>query len=69
MSTAMYREFTVLCDHPGCEEAFGPFGVDRSRAELRKLAGKAGWTHVHTEGLPRSRDEDYCPAHKPAGAS
>jgi len=59
-----YREYALSCDGPGCTKTYGWFGVERSRAALRKLAAKEGWTHVRS---PRGRraDDDFCPDHKP----
>jgi hypothetical protein len=72
VSAISYREYTLLCDYKAgekfaaCRAHYGPFNVERSRAEMRRLAAKDGWTHVHEPGMPRSRDQDFCPAHKPA---
>ena len=73
MTAVVYREYTLLCDAelPGaerCKNFYGPFGVERTPAELRKLAAADGWTHQRG---PRSRDRarrasrDLCPQHKP----
>ena len=68
MSAFVYREYTLLCDHDGCTEQYGPLGYEASRAHLRKLAAKAGWTYVslRKSQTPRSRDQDFCPPHKPS---
>lgn len=67
MSAIQYQEFTLLCNGDGnrCRAQYGPFGVDRSRAALRRLAEAEGWTHVHEPRTMRSLDQDFCPAHKP----
>jgi hypothetical protein len=71
VSAIEYREYTLLCDGSAglCTAQYGPFGVERTRSELRKLATGDGWTHVRVDwGGPRY-DKDYCPAHKPAETS
>lgn len=65
MTAAEYREYTLICDEPGCGTAYGPFGVERPRAELRRLAGKVGWSHVRSPH-GRKYDDDFCAAHKPS---
>jgi len=62
-----YVEYTLICDYDGCKAHYGPFNVERTRAHLRRLATRDGWTHVHEQGAPRSQDTDYCPDHKPEG--
>lgn len=64
MSTFRYVEYTITCDYDECKTAYGPFGVERSRAELRKLAKKDGWT-VFRSPVGPSGSIDYCPEHKP----
>lgn len=66
MTAIPYREYTLLCDHPGCTRQYGPFGVERARAALRRLARRDGWASVLTDGMSVSATRDYCPAHKPA---
>ena len=69
MTAFVYREYTLLCDRPGCPAQFGPFqgNGDLSRAGLRKQAAKSGWAHVHREGYPRKDDKDFCPSHNLMG--
>ena len=63
MSTRRYTEYTITCDYDECRAAYGLFGVERSRAELRKLAVKDGWT-VFRSPAGASWSQDYCPDHK-----
>jgi hypothetical protein len=60
-----YREYKLLCDWPGCYRDFGWMQREISRADVRKLAVKVGWTHVHEPGAARNWDKDFCPLHKP----
>jgi len=63
-----YREYALTCDRlgPACLARFGPLHRATSRAALRKLAAKQGWTRRHGNG-GRKYGEGFCPAHKPAG--
>lgn len=63
MTAFVYREFTLACDEAGCLAHYGPFGVERTRGALRKLAAKDGWTRVLSPS-GRKHDWDYCPQHK-----
>lgn len=65
MSAFAYCEYALTCDHDGCRTAYGPFGVERTRAHLRKLAARDGWT-VNVGDGPLPDREDFCPDHKPA---
>lgn len=62
MTAHQYSEFTLRCDSPDCRAKFGPRSL--SRAIVRRLAAKAGWTHVR-KWAGRKYDEDFCPDHKP----
>ena len=64
MTALRYTEYTLTCDHDECAAFYGPFGVERSRAELRRLAEKDGWT-VFRSRAGVSVSIDYCPEHKP----
>ena len=64
MSAIRYTEYTLLCDYDECTAFYGPFGVERSRAEMRKLAEKDGWTVLRSP-IGASRGFDYCPDNKP----
>jgi hypothetical protein len=59
-----YREYTLLCDQEGCLVQYGPGYGPVTRARLRKMAAKRGWTHVRTVH-GREHGKDYCRAHKP----
>jgi len=63
VTAIVYREYTLLCDalsddEPGrkCDKPYGPFGVERTPGELRKLAAAEGWTY-------KARGGDFCPRH------
>lgn len=63
MTAIVYREYTLLCDRAGCGAAYGPFGVERTRAALRRLAARDGWSY------DRGRDLDFCPEDGEAASS
>jgi len=67
-----YRKHDLMCDtvsrHLDHRSAFFQPPEDAvyttTLSALRKLAAKAGWTHVRST-LGRKYDRDYCPEHKP----
>lgn len=72
MTAFEYRWHELMCnspqrhDDPKAGFFQVPDGDDKyavSRAKLRTLAAKAGWTHVRSDS-GRRFDKDYCPAHK-----
>jgi hypothetical protein len=65
VSCFVYREYTLLCDDPLCLAAYGPFGVERSRPELRRLAAREGWAHIRDAAPGSHSGKDYCPEHRP----
>ena len=64
MSAVRYTEYTLVCDYDECKAFYGPFSVERSRAALRKLAERDGWTVLRSPAGP-SGGFDYCPEHQP----
>jgi hypothetical protein len=78
------REVRLWCDHrdePAEGKRFGHHCTEEFHADpnlgfvssvtvMRREAAKAGWTHVRSPltGRRTSFDEDFCPAHKPAGS-
>jgi hypothetical protein len=68
VTVAAYREFTLLCDYPGCAAWFGKPGLDRPRTQLRKAAARNGWVHVPAASGHHRDDEDFCPVHPPGQA-
>ncbi len=74
MTAVQYSRFHLYCDspekHPDPGTSFfaPPVHADVrvvTRARVRQLAARSGWTHVHVPGTARGHDRDYCPAHKP----
>jgi hypothetical protein len=73
-----YRKHELMCnsitEHPDGSRASAFFRAPREveystpLAALRKLAVKAGWTHVRSP-YGRRFDKDFCPDHKPAEAA
>lgn len=77
MSAIEFRKHALFCNFPGRHYAPGmpsPFFKPPEGEEytttltaLRKLAAKAGWTHVPSRH-GRKFSKDYCPVHKPQEA-
>jgi hypothetical protein len=63
MTAYQYEEYKLLCDSGDCRVRFGP--KPAKRAEVRRMARKAGWTHAREPGMPAGSTRDYCPDHKP----
>jgi hypothetical protein len=69
-----YTRTTIECDHFDgryCVKEYEPpmdYTGKRTASALRRLAAKDGWTYVRSD-IARFADEDFCPEHKPAGAS
>lgn len=68
MSALETRRYDLMCDsplkHARYRKAYFPGDRGISRARLRVLAVRAGWTHVRSVS-GRKWDSDYCPEHKP----
>lgn len=76
MTALEYRKHELMCNaagqHTNYPSAFFQAPPEAlyttSLTALRKLAAKAGWTHVRSP-YGRKFSRDYCPEHKPATAA
>jgi hypothetical protein len=71
MTALEYRRHVLFCNYADPHLDGTPFfrppdgkEFQTSLTDLRKLAAKAGWTHVPHPSR-RKLSQDYCPEHKP----
>ena len=71
MTAFEWTQVELTCNGGRCGRVFaGEQGLrptsGETRAQVRKRAAEAGWTHVRGKFGPKS-DRDFCPEHKPGG--
>jgi hypothetical protein len=62
MTAIQHSQFTVCCNAPSCGATYRS-EWDVSRAAVRRMLARRGWTHIRTGCGPKA-DRDFCPDHK-----